>query len=135
MSDQTAAGNLPAAFYMENIMKKLLFFVGVLTTSLLLLAGCASSGSTYGAASGSATVTADGFGGPIKVTVTLEKGKIVNVEVDGPFETQGIGSRAVASLPAQMMKKKTVEVDTVSGATVSSNGILEAARAAVAQIK
>jgi len=34
-----------------------------------------------------------------------------------------------------MMKKKTVEVDTVSGATITSEGILEAARAAVAQIK
>ena len=114
-------------------MKKLLF-AGVLI-SLLVLAGCASGGSASGGATGSATATADGFGGPVTVTVTLENGKVTKVEADGPHETQGIGSRAIINLPAQMVQKKTVQVSAVSGATISSTAVIEAAKAAVAQIK
>jgi len=118
-------------------MKKLLI-AGILT-SLLIFAGCASganvSGSGGGGASGSATASAEGFHGEITVTVTMEKGKIIKVEADGPGETAGIGSRALMILPAQMVEKNTVEVDVVGGASMTSDGIKDAARAAVAQIK
>ena len=118
----------------ENTMKKLLI-AGILI-SLLIIAGCASSGgSASGGASGTATASAQGFGGEIKVTVTMEKGKITKVEADGPSETQGVGSRAVINLPAQMVAKNSVAVDVVGGATVSSQAILTAAKAAMDQIK
>jgi len=115
-------------------MKKLLI-AGILT-SLLIFAGCASGANVSGGgASGSASASAEGFYGEITVTVTMEKGKIVKVEADGPGETAGIGSRALMILPAQMVAKNTVEVDVVGGATMTSDGIKDAARAAVAQIK
>jgi fumarate reductase flavoprotein subunit len=121
-------------FNHKEISMKKLICTGILT-ALLVLIGCASSGQAYGASTGSATASAEGFGGDVKVTVTLEKGKLVNVVVDGPHETNGIGSRAVTNMPAMMIEKKSIEVDIVSGATISSHAILEAARAAVAQIK
>jgi len=117
-------------------MKKLLI-AGILT-GLLIFAGCASGASASGGsgkASGSATASAPGFGGEIKVTVTMEKGKIVKVDVDGPSETQGVGSRAVINLPAQMVAKNSVDVDVVAGASISSHAILTAAKEAVSQIK
>ena len=82
----------------------------------------------------SASASADGFGGTVTVTITMEKGKIVKAEASGPNETQGIGSRAVEILPGKMVEQNSVQVDALSGATMSSNGILQAAREAVEKI-
>ena len=125
---------------MENAMTKL--YAAVLI-GLLVLAGCASKspgneGPVYaGGASGTGTGTAEGFtpGGMVTVTVTLDKGKLVNVVVDGPHESAGVGSRAVINLPVKMMEKKSIDIDGLSGVTYSSNAILQAAKAAVEQIK
>ena len=110
-------------------MTKLLF-AGMLT-SLLIFTGCASVKST---ASGSAAASAMGFGGTVTVTVTMESGKITSVEAEGPSETWGVGSIALTVLPTRMVDKNSVVVDTVAGATITSNAVLEAAKAAVAQI-
>ena len=77
--------------------------------------------------------TADGFGGPgaISVTVTLKDGKISDVKAEGPKETPGIGSVAVEKMPGEMVAGNTINVDGVSGATVSSTGIIKAAEAAL----
>ena len=79
------------------------------------------------------TGTADGFGGPgaITVTVMLKDGKIADVKAEGPKETPGIGSVAVEKMPAEMVAGNTINVDGVSGATVSSTGILKAAEEAL----
>ena len=77
--------------------------------------------------------TADGFGGAdaITVTVTLDNGKIKDVKAEGPKETEGIGSVALQKLPADMIAKNAVNVDVMTGATISSTGILKAAEAAL----
>ena len=113
-------------------MKKFLV-LGILI-SLLVFAGCASGGSAAGKVSGSATASEQGFGGEITVTVTMEKGKITQVTADGPFETAGIGTNALIRLPPLMVEKNSVTVDGVSGATFTSQAILDAAKAAVAKI-
>lgn len=79
------------------------------------------------------TGTADGFGGPgtLSVTVTLKDGKIVDVKAEGPKETPGIGSVAVEKMPAEMVANNSINVDGVSGATVTSTGILKAAEEAL----
>ena len=103
--------------------------------STMVFAGCASGGSSTGGASGTATAAAQGFGGEVTVTLIMEKGKLTKVEANGPMESQGIGSRALVSLPSQMMEKNSVEVDALAGATMTSRAVLEAAKAAAAQIK
>ncbi len=77
--------------------------------------------------------TADGFGGAdaITVTVTLDEGKIKDVKAEGPKETEGIGSVALQKLPADMIAKNAINVDVMTGATISSTGILKAAEAAL----
>ena len=79
------------------------------------------------------TGTADGFGGPgaITVTVMLKDGKIADVKAEGPKETPGIGSVAVEKMPGEMVAGNTINVDGVTGATVSSTGILKAAESAL----
>ena len=83
--------------------------------------------------SGTGTGKARGNGGEVTVTVTVENGKIVDVEAVGDKETEGIGSRALEQLPAKMIELNTVEVDTVTGATISSTAVLTAAAAAYAE--
>ena len=79
------------------------------------------------------TGTADGFGGPgaITVSLTVKDGKITAAKAEGPNETQGIGSVAVEQMPAEMVARNSILVDGLTGATYSSNGILKAAEAAI----
>ncbi len=77
--------------------------------------------------------TGDGFGGAGAITVklTLKDGKITEAKAEGPKETPGIGSVAVEKLPAEMVAKNSIKVDGITGATLSSNGIMQAAEAAL----
>ena len=90
--------------------------------------------SSYGNFTGTVEGTAMGYGGTITVTLTLENGKIVNAEVKGPSETAGIGSVAVKNAPAIIVKKNSVELDTISGASVTTAGIVAAGKAALDKI-
>ena len=44
----------------------------------------------------------------------------------GKTETPDIGGKAIAELPAEMIKGQTYEVDAISGATITSNGMKDA---------
>ena len=68
----------------------------------------------------------EGFGGDIKVEVEVKDGKLVRVDILEHGETDGISDPAIEGVPAAMVEKQTVGVDTVSGATYSSEGIKEA---------
>ncbi len=96
----------------------------------VFIAGCSANSSGAGV-SGSYSATEKGFGGDVTVTLTLENGKLVNVEAVGDAETDGVGSRAIESMPGAMIAANSVEVDGVSGATVTSTAILNAAKAAL----
>lgn len=74
---------------------------------------------------------ADGFGGTVKVTLTLENSVITAVSAEGANETEGIGSLAIANLPATWAEKNSI-CDTLSGATITSEGMQKAAAAALA---
>lgn len=81
-----------------------------------------------------ASGTADGYGGPINVTLSVEEGKLINVEVTGEKETIGIGTLAMDKMPQEMIDTNSVNVDVVTGATYTSEGVLKAAEAAVAAL-
>ena len=82
-----------------------------------------------------ATGTAKGFGGDVTVTVTVTDGVITEVVAEGPNETEGIGSKAIEALPAQIVESNSLNLDVISGATFTSNAILEAAAAAITTAK
>ena len=81
--------------------------------------------------SGTYAGTAKGFGGDVTVTLTLESGVITGAEAQGADETAGIGSEALAPMAQAMVSTGSIALDTVSGATVTSTAILEAAKAAL----
>jgi len=78
-----------------------------------------------------ATGTAKGFGGDVTVTLTLTDGVITEAKAEGANETPGVGTPALENLPAAIMAGNTVNVDVISGATFTSNGVIEAAKAAL----
>ena len=75
--------------------------------------------------------TADGFGGEIKVEVTVKEGKIAKISVlSAPDETPEYLDKAKGVIP-KIIKAGSPNVDTVSGATYSSTGIINAVRQAL----
>ena len=96
--------------------------------------GCgAKSASTSSDAgvSGDFTGTAKGFGGDVSVTLTLTDGAITGCTAEGKEETQGVGSEAIAKMPGEIAESGSIAVDGVSGATITSTAIKEAAAAAL----
>lgn len=77
------------------------------------------------------TATAPGFGGDITVTVEVVDGAITAVSAEGAAETAGIGTQAIENLPAAILANGTWDVDVVTGATVSSAAVKQAAREAL----
>ena len=72
------------------------------------------------------TGSAQGYGGLITVQVTIESGRITDIQIlDASSETASFFNRA-KTLVETVLTKQTWEVDTVSGATYSSKGILGA---------
>ena len=96
--------------------------------------GCGAkpaSTSSDAGVSGDFTGTAKGFGGDVSVTLTLTDGAITGCTAEGKDETQGVGSEAIAKMPGEIAESGSIAVDSVSGATVTSTAIKEAAAAAL----
>ena len=74
---------------------------------------------------GKYTGKATGYGGEVKVTVTIKNGKITDIKATGKNETEEYWTKALKMIK-RIIKKQTPNVDTISGATLSSNGIRNA---------
>ena len=73
----------------------------------------------------------DGFGGEIKVRLTVKDNKLEKVEIlSAENETKDYLESAKKILD-DAIDKQSVDVDTVSGATLSSNGIISAMKDAI----
>lgn len=83
----------------------------------------------------SITKTAKGFGGDVQVTVTFDGDTIKEIKAEGKNETETIGGKAIAELPKQMVAANSADVDGISGATVTSDAIKSAVKAAIKEHK
>ena len=77
------------------------------------------------------TQTVPGHNGPMTVKVAIDNGKITAVEVVKHSETAGVGTKAIEALPAKIVKANSTKVNVVTGASVSSKGILMAVNQAI----
>ena len=106
------------------------------TISSSAVVACVNAASKYvqesGAAGGPLTGTANGFGGPITVSVTMDGDKITAVEIVSNSETPEIAGTALEQIPAAIVAANSPDVDVVSGATYTSNGIINAVKNALA---
>ena len=70
-----------------------------------------------------------GYGGDVTVTLTIdENGKITDGKVNATTETDKIGQVAAPEVMQAIIDGNTVEVETVSGATMTSKAIIEASK-------
>lgn len=101
------------------------------TALLLAFPSCSAKSGKYTA--GTYTGIGKGRNGDIEVSVKLTADKIQSVEITKHDETKGISDAAIKDIPASIVKAQSVNVDTVSGATLTSNGIIEAVKDALSK--
>ena len=87
-----------------------------------------------GAKEGTYEATEKGFGGDVTVKVTVDKdGKVTAVDVEADSETPDLGGKAAPKIAQDILDNQSLAVDAVSGATYTSNAILEAVADCVTQ--
>ena len=116
-------------------MKKKNVLASLLLAGAMFLTACggsASSTSAAGGVSGSFTGTAKGMG-EVSVTLTLKDNVITDCTAKGDEETPGIGSVVIEQFPGEVVEGNTINLDSISGATITSNAFVEAAKAALTE--
>lgn len=100
----------------------MLFRMATVATLLasLGMVGMAQAGTVK---NGTFEATGQGRNGPIDVSVTFKSGKIQAVKVLKQSETVGIADTALKEFPQRLVKGNSTAVDSVAGATLTSNGI------------
>lgn len=105
--------------------------------SALMLLLLAAAGLGFAAPSrftaGTYTGAATGIGGAVTVEVVFTADAIKSVKILSQNETPTIAGSALERLPAAIVAKQSLAVDTVAGATVSSKAIIEAVADAAAK--
>lgn len=82
---------------------------------------------------GSYTASVYGNNDYLNVTVTVDEDSILSVEVPGHSETRFLGDAAIEKITKDIVEYQTLNVDSVSGATVTSGALKSAARQCIEQ--
>lgn len=82
-------------------------------------------------ADGTYTGEAQGYGGTVAVELTVENGKITDLTITSAEKEDTAYLDAASAVIDSILEQQSTDVDTVSGATFSSNGILHAAEDAL----
>ncbi|HLQ40500.1 MAG TPA: FAD-dependent oxidoreductase, partial [Tetragenococcus sp.] len=80
---------------------------------------------------GTYQVVAQGHSGDLPMEVTLSQNRIEDIDIDTSQETAGIADIVFARVPQEVVDGQTLNVDTVSGASVTSNGVIDGIAKAV----
>lgn len=107
--------------------------VGVLAFGLVGCGKTTANNANLSFAAGKYTSSKDGKNGPVAVEVEFSENSIVSVTVGEHTETAGLADPAIERIPEAIVTGQTLNVDTVSGATLTSNAILEAVEDCVTQ--
>ena len=84
---------------------------------------------------GTYTGSAEGYGGPLEVEVTIEDGEIKEVEVTEHDETEDVSDPALDELPGEIVDKNSADVEVVTGASATSEAIIDAVDDALEEAK
>lgn len=77
------------------------------------------------------TGSGSGFNGDIKVEVSIENGSITNIELLDYSDDKPFINNAFQGISTNIINAQSTDIDTVSGATYSSQGIIEAVKNAI----
>ncbi len=116
------------------VVLSLVLLLGIQAVDRSLPAPAAVAETAEGMQPGTYTATADGFGGPVTVALTVGgSGRITNVVITGDKETPSVGGAAIPTLADEVLAAQGGDVDVVSGATFTSEAVRTAAAAAAEQ--
>lgn len=101
-------------------MKKLIIAIAALTLGTALMAN-------------TTTGTGEGYNGDIVVEVTRDGDTITAIEVVDHADTPRISRRAFSNVTESIIDTQSTDVDTVAGATYSSEGLIEAVNDALSK--
>lgn len=110
------------------IVLLILCTIGLIACSPKVETSAAQKEETY-------TAKAAGFAGDVEVSLIIKDGKLISVKATGEKETPDLGGKALEILPANMLAENSIDVDVMSGATMTSNAVLEAAKLALSESK
>lgn len=121
---RTAMGTTPATGYTVKSANNLLDATLFETSSSA--SGTSSFDMTKTLKDGSYEATVDGQEGPLTVSVIIAGGKISAVDVTENHETASVGGPALEKIPGAMVAANSPDVDSVSGATLTSTRLRDA---------
>lgn len=73
---------------------------------------------------GTYLVSAQGHNGELPMEVSFSKDEVLNIKIDHRGESEGIANPAFERLPQEIIDGQTLNVDVISGATVTSEGVI-----------
>lgn len=116
-------------------MAQLLKKIGLMFIAILLIFGAIPQvqASEEIFEPGTYTGVGNGRNGEVKVEVTFDEERIVAAEVVEQHETDGLSDAVFKDLPKSVIENQSLAVDVVSGASDSSNAVIEAIRDAIEQ--
>lgn len=110
-------------------MKKL-YLIFMLVLTLTLIIACASA-PAFQFTPGIYTGSAMGYGGMLNLQVEVSNNRITTITIGENRETTGLAIPAFNRVPAQIIERQSLNVDTVTGVTITSIAIIEAVREAL----
>jgi len=108
-------------------MKKLV----LLLIALLVLTGCESNKKDY--IPGTYIGIAEGYLNTVEVSVTVDEHYILEIELIRSDDPEILMTAVMEELPRKIIKQNGTDVESVSGATYTSESLLEAIEAALEQ--
>ncbi len=119
--------------FLELSMKRLFKSAALSLAAALLLFSAAGCSARSAWADGWYSGSGEGVHGVIKLSVSVEKGRIAEIRIDEQHETKGVSEVALDEIPRAIIKAQSTEVDTVAGASVTSEGIIAAVEMALTE--
>ena len=117
----------------QEIIRKLSAAVAMSLVVGVSLAACGGSSSST-AAGVTKTGSADGFGGAVTATLTVDaNGTVTDCKLEGAQETESIGGAALEELSKQVVAANGPAIDGVAGATVTTKAVRKAVAAALGE--
>jgi len=109
---------------MKHFARKLAWLLAVCMAVGMYPAVAQNAGQTY--TPGAYEGEAQGRNGKITVTVTVKEHEISEVLITDHSETRGISDAALETIPREIVTHQSLGLDAVTGATITSQGILDA---------
>jgi len=133
LAGSVAMAAMLGVYGLSNIGANAVTNSGIISSQTEISSSVASS-STTEYKDGTYTGSGIGFKGrTTKVSVTIANGKITNIETLSYGDDRPYYEKAEASVTKSIISKQSTSVDTVSGATFSSKGIISAVKDALSQ--